>query len=612
MKKYYLTCTKNTDEGFVLITVLGICFLAVVIVAAITSITISDLVSTARNRAAIEARNSAESSLDSLYAVVNRSNSDDLIQTAANGFVASDSSSPISLDLENTKTSADTYNNSLVSTQIYKWSAKFYSVDSDGVLQDCGSNTPSELDNNLPCFKMRINKVITNPFGNAGGLKNISSGSTESDYQNANNTRTEYVVDIVVRHMCLNLQDINEPSGCVFSRFQQKIRKRDFIQHVVMSETEKVAPQAYEKVDDLELQERVKSLDSAYATNDTVEGNIHTNDSHVYVCDGFGVTQGTSSKNWITAGYGSSGASGSVTAAAASSSSNFTACNGNSGIIIPRFTAARNQFPLPQRIGDNNGSRLTSIARTENANKYVLSGTDIRIDFRYDRSDPDENNWDQTGMMHPVVDGDDKGWYAIPSNGVLSIDPSSGTGTVAVSGQIKGRLTIFSTGSISVANSLTYVDQTLSTDMLGLYANRDIILNCYDDSLPQTGPCSNKQVDGLLWAGHQTLEPSPSDPDQFVVTYQGTIYNDRWNDSMVADLDNPPSLKIQGAMVTYHRGTFGSIESTGSGRVTSGWNKDFTWDSRFGSAQPPYMLRDALATFVRSTAKDIPCDDACG
>src|SRR5690606_35140566 len=102
------------------------------------------------------------------------------------------------------------------------------------------------------------------------------------------------------------------------------------------------------------------------------------------------------------------GSSGSVIASAASVSSNFTACNGNSGVAIPRFTAARSQFSLPQRIGDNNGIRLTSIARLENANNYVLSGANIRIDFRYNRSDPDQTKWDRTGMMHSVVDGIDK------------------------------------------------------------------------------------------------------------------------------------------------------------------------------------------------------------
>lgn len=610
-KHHKFRSPSKQEDGFVLITVLGICFLAVVIVASITALTISDLVSSARNRATIEARNSAESSLDSLYAVVNRNNSDDLIDTASSDFISDDGTSPISNQLDNVKTSADTYGLSTVATQIYSWSAKWYSVDGDGILQTCGLLTASDTDNNLPCFKMRINRVVTNPFGNSGGLKQISGGLSESDYQDANNTRTEYVVDIVVRHMCINTEDVDNPTGCVFSRYQQKIRKRDFIQHAVMSQTEEVAPQVYAKVSDVELQNRVKSLDNAYAANDSVEGNIHTNDAHVYVCDGFGVTQNGVKKNWITSGYDSSSSAGSVTASAASSSSNFSACNGSSGIQVARFTAARNKFPLPQRIGDDNGTRLTSIASTEDASKYVLSGANIRIDFRYDRNGSDQSTWDQTGMMHPVVDGSDKGWYPIPSNGVLSLNPSDGQGSATVSGKIKGKLTIFSTGSISVANSLTYVDSSLNSDMLGLYASKDIILNCYNDSSPKSGPCDSKEIDGLLWAGKQTISVSNSVPPVQTIDYQGTIYNDHWNDSGVTDLNNPPVLTIKGALIAYHRGTFGAIESTGSGKVTSGWSKSFSWDSRFGSAQPPYMLRDALATFIRSTAKDIPCDSAC-
>lgn len=600
---------KQHEEGFVLASVLSISFLAVMIVAAMTSITIVDLVTTSRNRATIEARNAAESSLDTLYAVINRSNSDDLVETANRNFLADDGTSPILTGLDSSKSSGTTYGNSTVVTKIYKWSAKWFSVDEDGLVHECGLTTVSKSDDKAPCFKMRVNKVITNPFGNSG-LQSLSTGTTADDYQNANNTRTEYIVDVVVRHMCMNTQDALNPESCVWSRYQQKIRKHNFIQHVVMSQTEEVAPQVYAKVTDIELQDRVKNLDNAYAANDTVQGNIHTNDSHVYVCDGFSVTQSGGTKNWITSGYDSTSSPGAVTQSAASAGSNFTACNGSSGLTTVRFTAARSKFPLPSRIGDDNGARLTTIATTESPSKYVLSGNNIRIDFRYDRTGP-TSTWDKTGMMHPVIDGVDKGWYGVPSNGVISVNPNNGDGTVTVSGKVKGKLTVFSTGSINIANSLTYDDTTLATDMLGLYASKDIILNCHNDSGPTTGQCDTKEVYGLLWAGKQTLIQDPSDPYKYNIAYQGTIYNDNWNGSSVSDLDNPPILTIKGAVVSYHRGTFGAIESTGSGRVTSGWKKSFTWDQRFGSEQPPYMLRDALASYIRSTATDLACDSAC-
>ncbi len=603
--------TNKNDDGFVLITVLGICFLAVMLVAALTAITISDLVSSARNRAVIEARNSAESSLDTLYAVVNRENNEDLIEVASANFVTSAGDSPISNTIDTTKSSGGAYNTSTVITQVYEWSDKWYSSDEDGNIGDCGLLTAQTTDDNLPCFKMRINRITTNPFGNSGALLNLTAGTTEADYQNANNTRKEYVVDVVVRHACLNQTDIDNPSGCVFSRFQQKIRKREFIQHVVISETEEVAPQVYERISDLDLQDRVKNLGNAYAANDAVAGNIHTNGASVFVCDGFGVTQSGLVKNWITSGYDSSSTPGSPTSSAATSTSNFSACNGSSGISVPRFTASRNKFPLPKRIGDANGTRLTSIAYSENASLYVLSGTSIRVNFRFDRSHPDQANWDKTGMMNPIIDGVDKGWYAIPSNGVLSLNPDNGNGVATVSGQIKGKLTIFSTGSIAIANSIVYVDTTMNEDLLGLYANKDIILNCYNDGVTQSGPCNSKVVHGLLWAGNQTLIVDPLDSNAYIVSHQGTIYNDHWNDSHISDLNNPPTLTIKGAMISFHRGTFSTIESSGAGRVTSGWQKAFSWDPRLSSEQPPYMLRDALASFIRSTAKDIPCDQAC-
>ena len=64
-------------------------------------------------------------------------------------------------------------------------------------------------------------------------------------------------------------------------------------------------------------------------------------------------------------------------------------------------------------------------------------------------------------------------------------------------------------------------------------------------------------------------------------------------------------------MESYNRGTFGSIESVSNGNVTNGFIKYVVFDNRLLYEQPPSMLRDGTVPFIRSSIKDIPCDNAC-
>jgi hypothetical protein len=204
-------------------------------------------------------------------------------------------------------------------------------------------------------------------------------------------------------------------------------------------------------------------------------------------------------------------------------------------------------------------------------------------------------------MMNVTNNGTTKR-YPIPSFGVMYVE-----GHVTIYGTLKGKLTLYASGGVTIGgnnpaqNDLVYNDQTDTTsDLLGILSGGDIVLHCVQSG---SGPCASKTVDGLLWADNVSRDANNN------VVSGTTIYNDRWSNSTVSG--TAPTLTIKGAMITAYRGTFGTIESDGGGKITSGWAKNFVWDARLESQQPPYMLRDALATFVRSTTKDIPCDNAC-
>src|SRR5690606_4165455 len=146
----------------------------------------------------------------------------------------------------------------------------------------------------------------------------------------------------------------------------------------------------------------------------------------------------------------------------------------------------------------------------------------------------------------------------------------------------KGKVTLYAEGDITVGENSALLDDLIysdrTTDLLGLLTTQDIVLNCFQ---PAGGQCRVKTVHGLLRAGAKR-------PDNT----GGTIYNNKWDKSLKSDLGPAPKLTFFGAMISGYRGTFGAMDSSNEGNVSSGWSKDFEWDPRLESQQPPYMLRD--------------------
>lgn len=572
---------QKNEEGYILVSVLGVAFLAVVIVSSIAAITISDLVFNSRVRGAIEARHAAESALDSYYAVLN-SNSNMSIEDASAKFRILGSNPT---DLNQQPLNTNTFelitgeSNGKHISQATPYSSQWFSVNDDGDLYACQDSQLGDDPEMYPCFQMRMVRVFSRAYADTLAVTPVSLAAMSE--------RKEYSIDIVVRHKCLNTTEPDDPQGCVYSRFQQLIRNRDFVRHVVMSETEEIPDTVVDLIGNDALEAEVRQINNnAYANNDYVDGNIHTNASSIYACSDFKLNE--SASPWFVTATDNASV---LRAAASNDFTGFTACSTNPAASgaegSPFYAISRPAFDLPSRSQDEHGTRLRALAQAEDNSRYVLgsSGSTVSITF---------SPGTITGMMTAVVDGVSRGTYALPSYGVIFVD-----GDLTISGTLRGRVTVYASGNIQIgvdgSNDLVYNnrDVTDSKDMLGLLTTKNIVLHC---QVTATGECAQKNIDGLLRAGNQAQG--------------GTIYNDRWWDTHATDSANAPALVLNGAMISGYRGTFGAMESNNNGRVSTGWRKEFTLDPRFAHQQPPYMLRDALAPYIRSGMKDLPCEDS--
>lgn len=544
---------KVDESGYALVLALGIVILTIAILSSMTILTIKDVKNSTKNRGVLEARISGESALDSLYAAINTGDGSKDILTALSSFKSFDGTQIVDLNNSTTLISSNE------TRTIYPFIDVWFGIDENGSIINC----PAAKKNTTPCFKIRLIKIITTP-------DYTSDFSGQSGVEDISDSREEYVIDIVTRTKC----DSGTTNNCSYSRIQQNITLRKYIEYVSLSTSESVAPVVKNNAGvPAEALNQQYSLSNYYSGQDDISGKIHTNDTIIRACNNF--NNGVAS--WITAkGNGLIGvpATGIVSTAAG--------CDlGPTSIDIKKATRA--PLALPDRIGDTNAVGLLNLANSD-GNNYVIHG-DHKIVFSV--------NANSVGVFK--VDGDPE--VPMPPSGVLFLDGES-----SISGTVKGKITIASAvgKSITIDGDLKYAagaNASNKEDMLGVYSGKDIVVDCRNTG---TGPCQSTEIDGFLKAN----------TDSSTSANLGTIYNPKWATSQVATAGLAPKLTLFGAMESYYRGTFGSINSRGD-TVVTGFQKAFTFDSRLTYEQPPFMLRDGTIPFIRNAIKDIPCSTFC-
>jgi Tfp pilus assembly protein PilX len=188
----------------------------------------------------------------------------------------------------------------------------------------------------------------------------------------------------------------------------------------------------------------------------------------------------------------------------------------------------------------------------------------------------------------------------LPPNGVVYVQtvptatsnpnysPCSGSacfGNARVSGTLSGQLTIAAQNDIVIIGNTRYNVFPGGTDVLGLIANNNVIINhpVNSSGVNQAGSLTNPRVDAAILA----LDHS--------------FYVQNWNRG--APLGN---LTVNGVITQKFRGAVGTF-SGNPPVIQTGYNKQYTYDTRLKYLSPPYFLSPTLSAWQRiSFAEIIP------
>jgi hypothetical protein len=190
---------------------------------------------------------------------------------------------------------------------------------------------------------------------------------------------------------------------------------------------------------------------------------------------------------------------------------------------------------------------------------------------------------------------------SLPVNGVIYVQtvPTSSSnpnysscsgsacnGDASVKGTLKGQLTIAAQNDIIITDDLQYNTYPGGTDVLGLIANNNVAIYHPTDNNDNnaSGSITNPRVDAAILA----LDHS--------------FYVQNWKDG------NPlGTLTVNGAITQEFRGAVGTFNSS-SGNPSSGYTKDYNYDTRLKYLSPPYFLSPTASAWTRLSYSEIQPD----
>jgi len=302
---------------------------------------------------------------------------------------------------------------------------------------------------------------------------------------------------------------------------------------------------------------------------DVIDGPIHTNGSYILIC-GAPEFQGAVEVN------GTGGASSEVTAANCTNNATFTP-NG-APVSAP-------DIPLPQST-----SPLQQIANTEppapSGMSYDITG-DTTLTFTNNDVVVCQGAYPCTGTTTTVP---------LPPGGVIYV-----AGNAYVSGVVSGAVSVASSQNVIVDNSLTYACSAVSplpsscNDYLGLLANQNVEI-------------------GMVSAPSGSANPYlPVTVDAAMLAINGYVGVPQWNTAYTSCSAVPPTLTINGAMVSQYRGAFGAylngtIPPPGCyvGQLQTGYLKNFYYDTRLAQTQPPWFLTPTASAWEQVSLESVP------
>ena len=187
---------------------------------------------------------------------------------------------------------------------------------------------------------------------------------------------------------------------------------------------------------------------------------------------------------------------------------------------------------------------------------------------------------------------------SLPANGVIyvqtvpssSSDPNYGAcsgagcnGDANVSGTLAGQLTIAAQNDIIIKDNLLYHVYPGGTDVLGLIANNNVAI--YH---PVNGS-------GVNQAGSLT-DPTV---DAAILALNHSFFVQNWTKG--APLGN---LTINGVITQEYRGAVGTFSGSPP-VIQTGYNKNYTYDTRLKYLSPPYFLSPTQSAWQRISYSEL-------
>jgi hypothetical protein len=193
---------------------------------------------------------------------------------------------------------------------------------------------------------------------------------------------------------------------------------------------------------------------------------------------------------------------------------------------------------------------------------------------------------------------------SLPVNGVIYVqnvpsgaDPNHSTcpgsscnGDVNISGTLNGQLTVASQDDIDITGNLVYHQYPTGTDVLGLVADNDVAV---------------VHASGADVTDDLTI-------DAAIMSLNHSFYVQNWDSgsNTVCSGAHPcavagvHSLNISGVITQKFRGPVGTFNS-GNGTLATGYNKNYSYDSRLKYLSPPFFLSPTQSAWLRISYAEI-------
>ncbi|MDQ1461738.1 MAG: hypothetical protein QOI08_3222, partial [Actinomycetota bacterium] len=194
----------------------------------------------------------------------------------------------------------------------------------------------------------------------------------------------------------------------------------------------------------------------------------------------------------------------------------------------------------------------------------------------------------------------------LPLNGVIyvqnvpssSSDPnysscsgSSCIGDVSISGVLNGQLTVAAADDIYITGNLTYNQYPGGDDVLGLVAENDVAI-VHARGADVTDDIT---VDAAILSLYHS----------FYVQNWDTGGNTACSGAHPCAASGAHSINLNGVIAQKFRGPVGTF-SSGSGALSTGYNKNYSYDSRLKYMSPPYFLNPTQSAWIRNSYAEIP------